>query len=95
MAEHRPEQFYRKLRDALLVGVGETVPRWRRDTEAGQDSRFETEPYTDIVDSHGVGELSEEHRRKMAHHAEAAGFGFHAGLQGVTVDHSARNEVEH
>jgi hypothetical protein len=26
---------------------------------------------------------------------EGAGFGFHADLQGVAVDHSAMNEVEH
>ena len=59
------------------------------------DSGFEPKPVTDIVESDGVGELGEEHRRKMAHHAEGAGFGFHAGLQGVAIDHSARNEIEH
>ena len=42
-----------------------------------------------------MGELSEEHRRKMAHHAEGSGFGFHARRNGEAVDHSARNEVEH
>jgi hypothetical protein len=34
MAEHRPEEFFGKLRAAFLVGVGEAVPGWRRDTEA-------------------------------------------------------------
>lgn len=92
---HGPEQFFRKLRAAFLVGVGEAVLGWRRDTVARQDSGFESVPVTDIVESHGVGELGKEHRRKMAHYAEAAGFGFHAGLQSVTVDHSASNEVEH
>ena len=41
-----------------------------------------------------MGELGEEHRREVTYHAEGAGFGIHAGLQGETVDHSARNEVE-
>jgi hypothetical protein len=50
MAEHRPEQFFGKLRAALLVGVGETVPGRRRDTETCQDSGFEPKPVTDIVD---------------------------------------------
>jgi hypothetical protein len=31
----------------------------------------------------------------MAYHAEAAGFGLHAGFKRVAVDQSARNEVEH
>lgn len=42
-----------------------------------------------------MGELGEEHRREMAHDAEAAGFGFHARISGVAVDQSARNEVEY
>ena len=41
-----------------------------------------------------MGELSEEHRRKMAQDAEGAGFGIHARFAGVPVDHFARNEVE-
>jgi hypothetical protein len=41
-----------------------------------------------------VGELGEEHRGKLAHHAERARLGLDAGFKRVTVDHSARNEVE-
>ena len=44
--------------------------------------------------SHGMGQLGEEHRGKMAHHTEGAGLGLHAGLACVAVDQSSRNEVE-
>ena len=95
VAKHGPEEFLGKLCVALLVRIGEAVLGWRGDAETQEDGGFEPQPVADIVESHGMGELGEEHRRKMAHDAEAAGFGLHAGFEGVAVDQSARNEVEH
>ena len=42
-----------------------------------------------------MGELSEEHRGKMAHRAEATGLGLHVGFEGVELDYSVRDGVEH
>lgn len=95
MTQHRPEERFSKLRAALLVGVGETVPGWRGDSEAGQNTRLEAQPVANLVESHSVGELGEEHRAKMAPRAEGASFGFHARGKGEAVNHSARNEVEY
>ena len=41
-----------------------------------------------------MGELGEEHGRKMAEDAEGAGLGLHAGFAGVAIDQSPWNEVE-
>ena len=41
-----------------------------------------------------MGELGEEHRRGVAHHAEGSGHGVHACPGGVALDQSERNEVE-
>ena len=41
-----------------------------------------------------MGELGEEHGREMAQHTKRAGLSIHAGFAGVTVNQSARNEVE-
>ena len=52
--EHRPEQFYRKLRTAFLLGVVKAFPDWGRGTAAGQDSGFEQEPVANTVKSPGM-----------------------------------------
>ena len=64
------------------------------DAETREDWSFEPQPIADIIESHGMGELGEEHRGKMAQHTETAGFRLHPGRQGMAIDHSARNEVE-
>lgn len=46
------------------------------DSETGQHTRLEAQPVANVIESHSMGELGEEHRGKMAHHAEGAGFGF-------------------
>ena len=60
---HEPKQHIndqgRVNLPAHRVGAGETVPRWRGDAESCKDAGFE--PVTDIVETHGVGEMSEEH----------------------------------
>ena len=38
--------------------------------------------------------MGKEHRREVAHHAKGRAFDIHEGIEGVTGDHSARNEVE-
>ena len=95
VARHGPEKFLGKLRISLLVCIGETVLGWRGDPETREDGSFEPQPVADIVESHGMGELGEEHGRKMAQHAEAASLGLHTSFKGVAIDQSARNEVEH
>ena len=41
-----------------------------------------------------MGELGEEHRAEVAHHAEGARLGIHSGLVRMAVDHAERNEIE-
>ena len=74
--------------------MGEGIFGWRRDTEACQPAGLKSQPVTNIVKTHGVGEWGEEYRPEVAYQPGGRDFDIYAGFKGVTGDHSARYEVE-
>ena len=49
MIEHRPEEFFDKIRTTLFVRVRQAVLGWRSDSKSLQGRRLETQPITNIV----------------------------------------------
>ena len=52
--------------------MGETVFGWWGDPDPCQGLRLESEPIAHLIETHGVGELREKHRREVTDHGEGA-----------------------
>ena len=81
MAEHRPENLFRKTSVALLVGMGEIVSARRaRPTQGYQQPAVQPQPVADVVETDGMGELGVDQAHQMAPRAKGAHLLVHSGL---------------
>jgi hypothetical protein len=78
MFEHGPEELLGHRGVAMLVGVGEIVPRGcRRSAQGRQRTRVQTQRITDVIEPNGMGELCVNQRDHMTPRRERPRFLIH------------------
>ena len=94
MGQRLPEKLFDECGVTLFVGMGKSVSGRRSEPVAAQHLGLHTQPFANVVEPDGVGQLCEEHGTQMAEHAERARLGINPGFPGNSSNHPARNELE-
>ena len=93
-AEQPPEEFFGELGAAVPVCMGEGVAGRRGHSETGQGGLLELQPVANVVESHRMGQLRENHCAQVTPDAEFARLRVHTGLPCAFIDQPTGNMVE-